>query len=204
VTLVGSGRVLIGKPAFPLNGPRMRLTFDEARRGVQNEAAAWTVARQLGVAGLVPVTVVRTLTWPQLGETLVSLQVPWGLSAMRTLPLAQLSATHVTQAAVFDTLIRQTDRGPFKNWAAGDERPAAVYLYDNALAFGLTTRAFGGQTSWFYGVRAGTRLPAEMAAGLENVVGCSGTGLHDLLPADEVENMLARARRMLEVGEVTI
>lgn len=45
-------------------------------------------------------------------------------------------------------------------------------------------------------------LPEAMAIGLANVVSLAGQDLGTFLPEQEIENMLARARHMLDRGEI--
>ena len=184
--LMASGRVCIAKPASGIQ---------DWPFAAQSEAAAWTVARRLGLRELVPVTVVREIELPEGRTELAALQLwvdDYDADRMDEFPEEDLD-----WAGVFDHLIQQTDRDGH-NWLVWrDEhgRPR-LKLTDNGYAFGAPNRTFSSQ---FSRDRSGRPLNDKMLAALRRLKEPEfAEELKELLHHDQVEALLGRVDILLD------
>lgn len=183
--LMASGRVCIAKPASGIQ---------DWPFAAQSEAAAWTVARRLGLRELVPVTVVREIELPEGRTELTALQLwvdDYDADRMDDFPEEDLHS-----AGVFDYLIHQTDRDGH-NWLVWrDEhgRPR-LKLTDNGYAFGAPNRSFSSQ---FSRDRSGGELDDHMLAALRQLKEPEfAEELKGLLSHEQVEALLGRVDTLL-------
>ena len=175
---------------------------------VRNEAAAWGVAKLAGWTEVVPPTVLRDIGSPITGTTgLGSVQLFYP-GAQNAPNIACLPTQQVWQAAAFDYIVSQSDRGG-QNWigvtgpviatsTAG--MPVHLKLIDHGYAFGLNGLS---TNSVFIDTRRGQELPLDVFRAVERLVAlAAGSELPDLLSADALSQMLDRARRLLTEGAI--
>lgn len=118
---------------------------DSSSRMARAEAAAWQVARVLGWSDLLAATVFRELDLPDVGVVPASVQVIWPVFEWLP-PLERFDPDLVQRAAVFDLIIRMSDRGG-NNWlgVAPTGQEQVLKLIDHGHAFtgqGGTSSAF--------------------------------------------------------------
>jgi hypothetical protein len=184
--LMASGRVCIAKPARGIQ---------DWPFAAQSEAAAWTMARWLGLRELVPVTVLREIELPEGRTEPAALQLwvdDYDADRMDDFPEEDLDA-----AGLFDYLIQQTDRDGHNwlVWRDGHGRPR-LRLTDNGYAFGAPGRSFSSQ---FSRDRSGRPLSDRMLAALRRLKEPQfAEELKELLPHEQVEALLGRVDTLLD------
>jgi hypothetical protein len=173
---------------------------DDGAAMVRYEVAGWVVARDLGWSDLVATTVLRTIDLlPDQDETETSVQVLWPgfqVDVDRT----QFDNEDIWRAAIFDALIRHSDRT--HNWGAvvGHGRPR-LKLIDHGYAF-RSTRPL---SSSFVVDREGQPLPQMLKDDLDAFLERYQDGdLADLLEPEVLEELGTRARNMVETGILSL
>lgn len=180
----------IAKPADWADGPR----------AVQCEHGAWLVAKLLGWADLLAVTVLREIR-SAAGDQLVqaTVQIAWPRSNPDF--AAPFEDTDVWRAAIFDFVIDQSDRGGH-NWLAvpGDAPVPMLKLVDHGYSFGAPGRPF---QSSFFDQKRGQPLPDYVIEGLRQLlVQAPQSGLRDLIPEAEFDKMVFRVEHLLQEGRL--
>ena len=184
--LMASGQECIAKPAGGIT---------DWPYAAHSEAAAWTVARWLGLHELVPVTVLREIELPEGGADLAALQ-PWveDYDADR---MDDFSEEELDAAAMLDFLIQQTDRDGHNwiVWKDMDGRPH-LKLTDNGYAFGAPNRSFSSQ---FARDRSGQPLSEQLLAALSRLKEPGfAEELGELLPREQIRALLERVDALLD------
>lgn len=143
-----SGIVAIAKPSQD----------EQSRRQANNEEAAWLIARALGLEHLVGVTVQRELKNTQGRQVKAALQQWWGDG--ESLPaISDFADDVVFEAAVFDHLIWNQDRGQ-NNWMSTDDGGVKkLRLFDHGHAFGFPG---GPRNSSWADAKAGQTIPDSL------------------------------------------
>lgn len=107
---------------------------------VRREVAAWLLARELGWPDLVAATVLRQIDSPTSPGSWVhaSVQVLWPDNSPG-MPISSFPAEDITRAAVFDVLVKQSDRAG-GNWLGVPSDPSAtrLKLIDHGYAFDVS------------------------------------------------------------------
>ena len=169
---------------------------------IRSEVAACLLARELGWADLVPATVLRSAVELEPGGRVAdcSVQVAW--ATFRTafdIPKQAVDCvpSEAWRVAVFDVLIRNSDRKP-DNWGQiGDSD--VVRLFDHGNAHVPPPR--GGFSSDFFECYKGQDIPEEL---LRALVGFTtqrdqrGTRLDEVLDPAAVDAVFHRAQRLVE------
>lgn len=193
LAVLDGGVGALGKPGA--NADQMRM----ARR----EAAAWSLARTLGWSDMVSATVVRTLWMPddrggrvEIVPKFVSMQVLWPTN-QPGLPPETFPDEDLWRAAIFDALIRASDRHP-GNWlavpkeAGSGERPR-LKLIDHGHAFDLESDV----RSPFYERLRGRTVPVEYLDSIARVRRHGMGVLNELISRPEAEALNWRAQALL-------
>jgi len=177
--LLASGQVCIAKPEGGC---------PDSPRAAANEAAAWVVAKRLGLHHLISVTVLREipLPAPEEGTVLAALQLfepTYDPDRWEDFP-----AGETQWAALFDVIIEQTDRDG-RNWIVtrDDNFRPHLKLTDHGYAFGVPGRSL---RSSFHQRHRGLHLSDQMLAALR--------GLKDHRFTEELGALLARVDLLLE------
>ena len=169
-----------------------RPLHDFPTRLYRREAAAWELAHQLGW-GLVPPTIIRD---GPFGEGSVQLYVPCDYEQHYfTLREDPDRLDDLRRLAIFDLLANNTDRKSGHVLAGSDGR---LWAIDNALCF---HHQFKVRTViWdFAGDPIGDGSTADIVRLIEDGL---SPDLSRLLDAFECDAVLARARAMIEAGEL--
>jgi hypothetical protein len=171
----------------------------------RHEAAAWEVAKALGWADLLSVTVHRQMRSEQTGTQVeASFQVLWPRPEVAP-PLDSFTDEEVWRAAVFDALLAHGDRGGH-NWLGVPERTAGtrcrLKLIDHGIAFGSDPVP---PSSAFYSNKVDQVLPSDVADGLRRLLGSmdslKATGLLD---DGELQGLVRRAEILLARGRLRV
>ena len=169
--------------------------YDE--RAIRRERAAFVLARLLGWDDLVPLTVLRRLTWMQDRLAAVSI---FELRAIEGVPLECFAEEDLTRAAVFDFLIRQLDRGAH-NWLGvlSADRPAtgiSLRLIDHQHAF---TEVSPWPMTVFVQSQAEWPIDNDCADRLRRAARCAyGSELTSLIGFSAVVALANRANRLAD------
>jgi hypothetical protein len=202
VTLRG-GVLAIQKPVTGSNAPA---TMSE-EIGVNREVAAWRISRALGWSHLVAATVSTEMWCPVLGDTArACLQVAWPAPTVPLVPLADIADMEIWQAAIFDWLIVQTDRGS-NNWLGvlaipdhGQPAQHRLRLFDHGHAF----VAGGAVNSTFYTAKAGQDIPAELIEDLRAAEPIIAAGdLDGLLGPGTSQALVTKLKQLVNDGRLT-
>lgn len=187
VVLEGGVHVVV-KPADGVDAS------EDPDRLINNEIAAWALAKQLGWQRLLPATVDRTLVNPHTSNRVRAALVVFFPSTDWMPSVTDLSTDETLKASAFDHLIGQTDRGG-NNWMGAPAGPGhQLLLIDHAYAFG----ARPGTASSFKDHHRGQDLGDAILADLQELVARGASEeLSGLLPRDEVTAMLDRATELL-------
>lgn len=183
---MASGRICVAKPEGAV---------EEWEHAAACEGAAYMVARQLGLAWLVPVTMVRKINLAKGEVRLAALQL-WRSPGDEG-RLDEFPEEEVTAAAVFDYLIEQGDRDG-RNWMTLRDRsgPPHLLLFDNGCAFGGRGWPL---KSTFYELRRRHQLDGRMLAALQRLRDRQfGEALATLLPRELIGELLERAERLID------
>lgn len=180
----------VGVAAKPAHDP-------DSTTQAANEVAASIVARELGVADLVPLTVYRQVPDPSGDEVQGSVQVLWP-----RFELAQGHFTHVEcpddvawRIALFDAIIANTDRND-GNWGALGALPYAVMI-DHGHCFTKAPNC----TSPFFTARQGQQIPDELVENARRFCGNAGESrLKGVLADQYVQETVHRAQHMVDTG----
>lgn len=164
------------------------------------EVGAYLLALELGLTKLVPTTVLRPMPGPH-GEVEGSAQVLWPqfVVAQGRFTNTDCSDELGWQIAVFDCLAANTDRHD-GNWGAITNLPDAV-LVDHGHCF---TKA-PVTTSPFVLHRRDREIPEPMMAAVEGFLNnAENTRLREVLPADIVDQVIDRARQLVQEKRLTV
>jgi hypothetical protein len=188
MTLILHGGVAVAAKA---GGDQMQL------KRAKREVAAWVLACELGLRGLVPATTLRSMPTTRGSDVLVSgsAQVLW--PQFKTARVAEIGfddCPHEAtwQIALFDSLCANTDRHEH-NWGIMWELPHVV-LIDHGHAFGDPVTDSG-----FAQKHAGQTLPPELLRRLALFVAePEESRLRGLLSERELTSVFSRAQRVLQ------
>jgi hypothetical protein len=165
----------------------------EAPQMVRRERAAWILARALGWNDLVSATVLRAIPGPGGDEGIASMQILWPANDVGV-PGTEFSEDDRWRAAIFDALIRSTDRHQW-NWLGVPRDPGGTQrrlkLIDHGHAFDLRR----GLLTPFYLEFRGQAIPAEY---VENLDRLDLGALHELLAPDERDATAERLELLRE------
>jgi hypothetical protein len=164
------------------------------------EVAAHRLAVELGMSKLVPTTVLRRVPGPY-GEVEGSAQVLW---PQFVVAVGNFTATDGAdevgwEIAVFDALAANTDRND-TNWGAITALPDAV-LIDHGHCFTKSSNT----TSAFFQHRHDQQIPAALLNRVEAFVNnASNTHLREVLDEPVVDQVIERARHLVQDGKLTL
>jgi hypothetical protein len=169
----------------------------------RREAAAWTLARDLGWPDLVATTVLRKLPSQKgSGETEWSLQVIWPVNE-RGPSLDKFNEHDLARAAVFDALTVHGDRHNGNYLAVPPTATAGVQsrlkLVDHGSAFTANDTA-----SPFYQTRKGQQVPAHCLKAVEGCLAKYPGELKSLLQQGELDALLARLNLLRDTKKVAL
>jgi hypothetical protein len=195
LAVLEGGVGLLAKPA----------TSEESELMTRREVAAWRLALDLGWTDLVSTTVLREVLSPFTEESAqASAQVLWPASdvGVGVNPDEELPEEDVWRAAVFDALIRASDRHEW-NWlllprdaGAGQRR---LKLVDHGHAFDLNRQIEPGVSPFYLG-RRGQQIPDFCLSALGGV---DPRALENLLQDVEHKALVNRVE-MLHEGTLDI
>ncbi len=184
---MASGRICIAKPEGGV---------EDWEHAAGCEAAAWVVARRLGLEQLVPVTIARVIKLPEGDDQLAALQL-WRESQEEDQPPDAFPDDEITSAALFDYLTEQGDRDNHNwlTWRDEADRPH-LRLADNGCAFGGRGWPL---RSTFYELRRGRRLDGPTLAVLQKLRDPQfAQELEPLLPRALIRALLERVERLID------
>lgn len=186
--LLAGGLGLLAKPKL-----------DEDATMAGREVAAWRVARALGWSDLVAATVSRELMSPIRDfEVEASVQIIWAMNTVGG-PPDQFSEEDTWRAAVFDALIRHTDRHGNNYLAVPRDAtlgPQRLKLVDHGHAFDLQ-RPLAESVCTFYWPRRGEQIPSVYLDAVRGLQGDPPKDLRNLLSGDECDAFDERVETLL-------
>ncbi|HVM34358.1 MAG TPA: hypothetical protein VM784_03340 [Actinomycetota bacterium] len=170
----------------------------ETTKKVHREVAAFKIAELMGCSHLLARTWAARV--PDLGGNEVNAAVIaiWPDNEIQPpVPHDQLNDLDVWWTACFDAVILQTDRDG--NWGTAPDGKTPR-LFDHGNAFDM-----GGPGSHFYNMKIDQDIPAEIKAGLQNLLDDGeSAGLKDLLPPGEYDSVVKRVQALLQSGKLRL
>jgi hypothetical protein len=169
---------------------------------VGREVAAWTIARELGWADLLGVTVRREIASLDTGQPVAaSLQILWP-DVQPDAPTSSFTDEDIWRAAVFDAVVAHTDRNGH-NWLllpGSGASPPMLKLNDHGYGFasGLVQ-----PSSSFYSLKTGQQIPEDLANALRRLA--DPRQVRDLeanLEPDALDGVRDRAAHLVETGQL--
>lgn len=207
--LLDTGRLVLVKLPVHMSGLHVgEPLFQGVGRAIRNEAAAYEVAKILGIDVLVPVTVLRQL--PTAGgkvtEICVQEFVPDAVDAG---DLEEIPTEVIEQAAAFDIVIGQADRRG-KNWliVRDEEGNAHLVLIDHGFCFDWDPGEGEWTSDWQPGEVRSSMVDEAVARGVTPAYGIllslldetKRKALEDLLEGDQLDNLIERVKAALDAA----
>jgi hypothetical protein len=188
LVVLAGGVGVLGKPAD---------TIADGDVVVGREAAAWTIARELGWGDLLGATTRRTIDSPDSGQPIAaSLQVLWP-DFRPDADIGLFSDDDTWRAAAFDAVISHEDRMNH-NWLLVPDSgsgPPMLKLVDHGYGFGLGLKP---PNSSFYEKHRGTDIPDAIKRALGRLTHPrQSRDLEDLLTAEALESVQERANHLV-------
>lgn len=171
---------------------------------VGREAAAWTIARELGWGDLLGATVRRTIDSPDSGQQVAaSLQVLWP-DIRPVADIGLFNDEDTWRAATFDAVVSHEDRMN-NNWLLVPDSgasPPRLKLIDHGYGFGPGLKP---PNSSFYELHRGAQIPDSIREACQRLAQPrQSRDLADLLAADAIQGVQERAAELAQSGRLQL